>query len=152
MFAAVSLPFDVPYRQRECTYQYIYLSVCLSALTYISPGGKLNYILTQHQICALCFPLSPFDFGVSGCHYSRCCQYAALCVSGCTVLPGWWWWWWWRGVPKRLSLSVSHMGETATGNSLLQQLQGEMIKEWRNANQRSSTLSFYTTLSPWLWC
>jgi len=27
------------------------------------------------------------------------------------------------------NFSVSHMGETATGNSLLQQLQGEMIKE-----------------------
>lgn len=41
--------------------------------------------------------------------------------------------------------SVSHMGETVTGNSLLQQLQGEMIKEWRNANQRSSLLSSHTT-------
>lgn len=35
--------------------------------------------------------------------------------------------------------------ETVTGNSLSQQLQGEMIKEWRNPNQKSKPLSFHTS-------
>lgn len=34
-----------------------------------------------------------------------------------------------EGGGELLSPSVSHMGETTTGNSLLQQLQGEMMKE-----------------------
>lgn len=50
-----------------------------------------------------------------------------------------------KAIPGRPPTSVSHMGETVTGNSLLQQLQGEMIKEWRNANQKSIPLSFHTS-------
>jgi len=34
-----------------------------------------------------------------------------------------------KAVPGCSTTSVSHMGETVTGNSLMQQLQGEMIKE-----------------------
>lgn len=34
-----------------------------------------------------------------------------------------------KAIPGCPPTSVSHMGYTVTGNSLLQQLQGEMIKE-----------------------
>lgn len=34
-----------------------------------------------------------------------------------------------KAIPGCPPTSVSHMGQTVTGNSLLQQLQGEMIKE-----------------------
>lgn len=50
-----------------------------------------------------------------------------------------------KAVPGCPPISVSHMEETVTGNSLIQQLQGEMIKEWRNANQKSRPLSFHTS-------
>lgn len=50
-----------------------------------------------------------------------------------------------KPIPGCPPTSVSHMRETVTGNSLSQQLQGEMIKEWRNANQKSFPLSFHTS-------